>query len=176
MYMKQPALTKWQRRNKALLDEAFLNPDFYQELGYVRRDYFSALALHEPEMTFDERLLRVMVKYKVPVDCFEVLSKFCTEGGELDYFLIHQLKDSQGHPKIKSKPRTKLHWDIYKMSIQQLMSISQIVDSLREQDRLHGLTRIDDINLVSHIVRRMNDGDTNRGRSYLPKPGKRQKM
>lgn len=169
-------LTKWQKRQKILLDQALLNPDLYQELGYVRRDFYSALAMSNPEQTFEERLLRVMAKYKVPIDTFDVLSKFCSKGGELDYSLINQLKDSKGKPKLKSKPRTELHWQIYKMSTQQLMSVSQIVDSLRGQDKLHGLTRIDDLNLVSHIVRRMNNDDANRDSAYLPKPGKRQKM
>jgi hypothetical protein len=168
-------LTKWQKRHRRLLDEALQNYDVYQELGYIRRDYYSALAIDNPEMSFEERLLRVMTKYKIPIDCFDVLSKFCTSGGDFDYSLIFQHKDSKGNPNVKSKPRSELHWQIYKMSIQQLMSISEIVDSLREQNLLHGDTRMDDINLVSHVVRRMNDDDVNRDRRYLPGSGKRHK-
>jgi hypothetical protein len=176
--MKSPVLTKWQRRQKVLIDEAFLNPDVYQELGYIRRDYYSTLAIINPVQSFDERLLRVMAKYKIPIDCFEVLSKFCSAGGDLDYSLINQLKDSKGKPAKKSKPNYKLHelhWEIYKMSIHQLMTKSEIVDELRKQDKLHGDTRHDDINLVSHVVRRMNVADVNRDSRLVPVSGKKLK-
>jgi hypothetical protein len=93
----------------------------------------------------------------------------------LDFSLINQLKDSKGKPNSKSKPRTSLHWQIYKMSIQQLMTVSEIVEALRKQDVLHGLTLHDDINLVSHVVRRMNARDMNRDKRSLPKSGRKNK-
>ena len=85
---QQKNLTLWQEKHKVLLEQALLNPDFYQELGFLRRDINSPLQTNEPESSYDNRLSALMSKYKVQTECFDVLKKFCTVGGELDYTLL----------------------------------------------------------------------------------------
>ena len=169
-------LTAWQLRHKALIDEALLNPDVYQELGYIRRDTNSVLKIDDSEAYLNERVLRLIDKYRkfgLEDGSFEVLKKFCTVGGPFDYGLIPRYKPSNTKPKAKVHPQARLHRTIYNMWLQQLMTIAEITDSLRGQKVLDGWTRLDDIQRVSKIVKRMNEKDPNRDRGYGPASGRR---
>ncbi|HEY5268012.1 MAG TPA: hypothetical protein VII94_02665 [Candidatus Saccharimonadales bacterium] len=167
--------TKWQRRHRELLDEVLLNPDVYLELGFIRRDTNSILKIDDSEAYINERILRLMSKYKIELATFDVLKKFCQQGGDFDYNLISKQLLTEPTPKAKKHPQAKLHRTIYNMWIQQLMTIAEITDILIDNKTLNGYTRIDDIQRVSKIIKRMNARDVNRDRSFGPTPGRRLK-
>ena len=168
-------LTKWQRRHKELLEEALLNYDIYQEIIYIRRDTNSPLKVNDSDEYLNERVLRLINKYNLEIIAFDVLKKYCLEGEPPDYGLIPKRRPDTPKPKNKVHPEAKLHRTIYDMWIQQLKSIAEITDILREKHIINGYTRIDDIQRVSKIVKRMNAKDANRGKDYGPAPGRRLK-
>jgi hypothetical protein len=160
-------LTAWQRRHKLLLEEALLNPDIYQELGYIRRDTNSSLQVADAAATLDEKVLRLMNKYGVPSDCFYVLREFCKQGGEFDFFLIPKRKPNSIKPNAKLHPAAKHYREAYDLWIQQLKSITEITEILKA--RGHPV----DVQYVSKIIKRMNAKDPNRDQSYGLAPGRR---
>jgi len=180
MSMKKVPLTKWQRRHQALIEEALLNSDIYQELGYIRRDTNSIRAIDDSEAYLDERILRLINKYRafgLEDSSFKVLKKFCSEGGDFDYSLVPRYRPGSPKPKSKVHPEAVLHRTIYDMWIRGLKSIAEITDTLRSHGILGGKSREEEIQRVSRIVKRMNARDPNHGPQYGPTPGRRtQKM
>lgn len=168
-------LTKWQKRHKVLIEQALDNPFIYQELGYIRRDVY--LHINDNVADINEKILRFIDKYSIwfEIESFDVLKKSVMKGGDLDYSLIPKYQPKQPKPNIKKRPQNKLHWDIYKMWIHQNISISDITDKLRDDCVLRGLTRENDINRVSRIIRRMRVNDPRGLPQPGPSPGRRAK-
>ena len=158
-------LTRWQYRHKNLLEEALLNPDVYQELSYIRRDVNSPLIIDDSDAFLDERLLRLMNKFGLQLECFELLKKFCSVGGVFDYSLIPRSNQTRTKPSAKLRPAAKHHREAYNMWLQQLMSITEITRVLQSRQI------IIDVNHMSKIIRRMSGRDPNRGMDFGPKPG-----
>jgi len=150
-------LTEWQRRHKELLEEALINFDAYQELGFLRRDTSSLLKTNEPQSSRDIKLSQFMHKYGIQPECFEVLKSYCIHGGEFDYALIPDRK----LPRIKQQ--AKRDEEIYRMWVHQNLSIKQITDILRAKHY------IVDLQYVSKIIKRMHVTDPNSARNWRPR-------
>ncbi len=147
----------------------------YQELSYVRRDTQSPRQLNDSEAYLNEQLLRLIDKYRkfgLTSESFEVLKGFC-EGLGLDFSLIPNHQPGKPKPKAKVNPTEKWHREAYKLWLQQFKSIGELTDYFTENGELTGLTRIDNMNNMSKIIRRMIDKDPNRNKSFGPTSGKR---
>jgi hypothetical protein len=154
---QQNHLSKWQQRHKNLLEEVLLNPDFYQEFGYMCRDANSPLQTNEGQESLDKRLLSLMKKFNVQLECFEVLKRFCRFGGDFDYTLI---SPPRRLPTVRSY--AKRDQEAYSMRVQQGKSITEIVARLRSE----GFDV--DVQYVSKILKRMSARDPNISKNCRP--------
>jgi hypothetical protein len=159
---QRDSLTTWQKRHKNLFEEALLNPDLNQELGYLRRDTNSPLQTNEPQSSLDDRLLRLMDKFNIQPECFEVLKKFCRVGGDLDFTLITPLRRLPN-----ARIYAKRDQEAYSMHLQQGKSITQITAHIRSK----GFDV--DVQYVSKIIKRMNAKDPNKSKNARPPGGHR---
>jgi hypothetical protein len=149
-------LTKWQHRHKELLEEALINSDAYQELGYLRRDTSSPLKTAETQSSRDSRLKQFMQKYAIQPECFNVLQSYCINGGDFDYTLIPDRK----LPRIKQQ--AKRDEEIYRLWVYQGIRPKEITDYMRAK----GWDI--DVQYVSKIIKRMYAADPNRSRNWRP--------
>jgi hypothetical protein len=151
-YMDTPhKLTNWQKRHKELLEQALLNPD-------LCRDNSPLYNSGESQDSSDAGLHKLMSKYGIQIECFEVLKKSCTVGGDLDYKLI---TPERRLPKVLTY--AKRDQAAYNMRVQQGKSVKEITEYLRT------IGYDVDIQYVSKIIKRMNAKDPNSSRNYRPR-------
>ena len=153
------ALSAWQKRHKQLLEEALINHDAYQELGYLRRDTSSPLRTTEPQSLRNTKLKQFMQKYSIQPECFEVLRSYCVNGGDFDYTLIPDRK----LPRIKQQ--AKRDEEIYRMVVYQGKRPKEITDYMQAKGWAI------DLQYVSKIIKRMQAADPNKSRNSRSKQG-----
>lgn len=147
-------LTEYQEKQKRLFEEVLLDPDFYYEFSLLRRDAISPLRTSEGEASLDGRLIRLMEKSSVQIECFFMLKKARDKGGDFDFSLIRKVP--------REKYYAKRDAEIYRLWLQDRLRPKQIAQKLYKNPSN------DEVLNVAKILSRQRAKDPNPKRDYGP--------